>query len=228
MATVQTQARALGDPTRYGVFRYLADAVRPVGVAELTEHFGLHHNAIRQHLGRLVDAGLVHESTARGGGRGRPRLEYRVAPGAGSRWGAAGPYERLSVLLAEAVRTGATPVEIGRHAVAREMPPIAAGSDPVEVVADAMARNGFEPDVHRLGDRVDMVLRACPFETAALADPDVICAVHLGMAEGVAELAGGGVSIDELVPHDPRRHACRLRLRVESPHATVAHEGETA
>ena len=30
-----------------------------------------------------------------------------------------------------------------------------------------------------------------------------MCSLHLGIAEGVAELAGGRVVVDELVPHDP-------------------------
>jgi len=62
-ASLQEQAR-LGDPTRHRIFRYVADAGRPVGVAELTARFELNHNAIRQHLAKLVDAGLVTEATA--------------------------------------------------------------------------------------------------------------------------------------------------------------------
>jgi hypothetical protein len=42
-----------------------------------------------------------------------------------------------------------------------------------------------------------------------------VCSIHLGLAEGVAELAGGRIVIDELVPHDPRRANCRLRLHLE-------------
>ncbi len=214
-ATLQSQARALGDPTRHGVFSYLVDADRPVDVAELTDHFGLNHNAIRQHLARLVDAGLVEGATAPSTGRGRPRRVYRVSPHADSRWGATGPYERLTVLLAEALRTGATPEEVGRRAVVESEPAPPAGADPVDVVTAAMARHGFDPEVRRRGDSVEMALRACPFESAAVADPEVVCAVHLGMAEGIAELAHGRVVVDALVPHDPRRHPCRLRLHLE-------------
>ena len=58
-AVIQREARALGDPTRYRLFRYIADAPRPVGVAELTGYAGLNHNAVRQHLAVLKDAGLV-------------------------------------------------------------------------------------------------------------------------------------------------------------------------
>ena len=41
MTTLQQQARALGDPTRYAIFRYIAEADAPVGVAELTDHLGV-------------------------------------------------------------------------------------------------------------------------------------------------------------------------------------------
>src|SRR6187551_1251880 len=97
-ATLQEQARALGDPTRHEIFRYIADAGRPVDVAELTEHLGLNHNAIRQHLAKLVDAELVTEGQAPSTGRGRPRLHYVLHAAAESRWGVTGPYERLSLL----------------------------------------------------------------------------------------------------------------------------------
>ena len=63
-ATLQEQARALGDPTRYAIFRRVADAGRPIGIAELNEHFALNHNAIRQHLTGMVAAGLVGSEIA--------------------------------------------------------------------------------------------------------------------------------------------------------------------
>ena len=116
MSSLQVQARALGDPTRHEIFRYLVDAGTDVDVAELTDHVRLNHNAVRQHLAKLVDADLVEEARARPSGRGRPRLLYRVAPTAESRWGVAGPYERLAVLLTEVVRTGDAPEAVGARA----------------------------------------------------------------------------------------------------------------
>jgi predicted ArsR family transcriptional regulator len=216
MTTLQEQTKALGDPTRHGIFRYVADAGGPVDVAELTEHFGLNHNAIRQHLAKLVHADLVTEEHAPSTGRGRPRLNYRVHPRAESRWGVTGPYERLSVLLSEVLRTGDTPEEVGRRAAHRGGRAAPRGdTDPVAPVVDAMDREGFDPVIRARGDRVEVVLQTCPFATTALADPDTVCSIHLGLAEGIAELAGGRVVIDELVPHDPRRANCRLRLHVE-------------
>ncbi|MAT04022.1 MAG: hypothetical protein CL424_03140, partial [Acidimicrobiaceae bacterium] len=207
-------ARALGDPTRHELFRYVADADRPVGVAELTDHLGLHHNAIRQHLAKLVEAGLLSESTAPPVGRGRPRLVYSLSPSTESRWGVTGPYERLSLLLAEIIRSGDTPVEVGRRAGRAGSDATARQQDPVQGLVDTMERHGFEPAATRRGDRVDIVLQSCPFESTALADPDTVCGLHLGLAYGAAD-ALGGLVIDELVPRDPRRGGCRLRCHVE-------------
>jgi len=214
MNALQLQARALGDPTRHEVFRYIADAERPVDVAELTEHLGLHHNAIRQHLAKLAEAGLVSEGTAPRVGRGRPRLVYTVDPSAESRWGVTGPYERLTLMLSEIIRTGDAPVEVGRRAGRRARTGTPEAADPVAGLVDAMDRQGFEPTAKRRGNQIDIVLGACPFETTALADPDTVCGLHLGIALGVAESLDG-VVIDELVPRDPRRGSCRLRCHVE-------------
>ena len=215
MSTLQLQARALGDPTRHDIFRHLVDVGNPVDVAELTTHFGLNHNAIRQHLHKLVDAELVQEQTGPVGGRGRPKLYYSVSPGAESRWGATGPYERLSLLLAEIARTGDSPVEVGRRAGRRRRLGAGNVSDPVGDLVEQMARQGFEPTVINRGEAAEVTLRTCPFATTALAEPDIVCGLHLGMAYGIAE-AVGGLVIDELIPKDPRRAHCRLRCHLES------------
>ena len=213
MSALQSQARALGDPTRHELFRYIVDAGRPVDVVELTDHLGLHHNAIRQHLAKLVDAGLVVEARAPRVGRGRPRLVYTVDPAAESRWGVTGPYERLSLLLSEIIRTGDSPVEVGRRAGRQVPAAVRDTTDPVVGLVDAMERHGFEPTAKRRGNQVEIVLGACPFATTALADPETVCGLHLGLAHGAAEQLGG-IVIDELRPRDPRRGACRLRCHV--------------
>lgn len=213
MTTLQEQAKVLGDPTRHEIFRYIADASRPVDIAELTAHLGLNHNAIRQHLSKLLHADLVVESRAPARGRGRPRFVYRVHPATESRWGVMGPFERLSLLLTEMIRTGDTAVEVGRRSV--QGGEVATSEDPVAVVVEAMQRHGFDPTVRTRGDRIEVTLDTCPFATAALVDPDTVCSIHLGIAQGVADVTGGRVVVDELVPHDPRRARCRLLLHLE-------------
>lgn len=215
MRTQQLQARALGDPTRHAIFRYLADEGGRVNVAELTGHIGLHHNAIRQHLAQLVAANLVVESTAAPTGRGRPRLVFEVAPSVDSRWGVTGPYEQLSLLLSEIIRTGDTPVDVGRRAGSATVHAPAVGPDPAEAMGDRMARYGFAPEREGSGDDVDLVLHVCPYETTAAADPDTVCGVHLGLAYGIADSIGG-IIVDDLVRRDPRQAHCVLRFHVEA------------
>lgn len=205
---LQQQARALGDPTREQIFRYVADSDDGADVAEITAHFGLNHNAIRQHLTKLVDAGLVTVATEKSGKRGRPKLTYRLDPTAESRWGVIGPYERLSVLLTEIIRSGNEPVDVGRRAGG----PLTDAPDEVTVddLADHMARQGFEPTIRNRRNGVEIVLQACPFETAALTDPDTICGLHLGLAHGLTD--GTSYEVDDLVRRDPRRANCLLKL----------------
>lgn len=207
---LQIQARALGDPTRHRIFRFVADADDPVGVADLTAHLGLNHNAIRQHLAKLVDAGLLLETPAPPKGRGRPKLLYRVDPSSDSRWGVTGPYERLAMLLAEIVRTGDEPEVVGHRAGQRlRLGNTTASADPAGDLAEEMARQGFAPETHRTSEGFSLVLGNCPFVSAAMADQSTVCRLHLGLARGVAE-AIGGVEVDGLEPRDPRRANCRL------------------
>lgn len=216
---LQAQARALGDPTRHRIFRFIVDAGRGVDVAELTAHVGLNHNAVRQHLNKLVGAGLLAEQTERGSGRGRPRLIYTVHPSTDSRWGVAGPYERLSLLLTEIIRTGDSAVEVGRRAGRRARLGAAHAKEPLVQMVEQMARYGFEPEPHPTPGGLDMTLRACPYTSTALADPDTVCQLHLGLAYGVAEVLGD-VTVDELVPRDPRQGRCILRCHVDAPAAS--------
>jgi predicted ArsR family transcriptional regulator len=216
MTSLQEQARALGDPTRHRIFRQVADATEPVGIAELVATHGINHNAVRQHLAKLVAAELLVESTAAPSGPGRPRLVYRLAPTADSRWGVTGPYQRLSRLLAEVIRTGDTPEAVGRaEGRSRAVP----GGDPHEVAAqlgEVMARDGFDPEVRVAPDRIDVVLRHCPFADTAVADPATVCALHRGIARGLTEEIDQVESV-HLVARDPHQADCCLSFHLAAP-----------
>jgi predicted ArsR family transcriptional regulator len=207
---LQEQAKALGDPTRHAIFRHISQAGRAVGIAELNDQFPFNHNAIRQHLAKLVAAGLVVETKAPTTGRGRPRLVYEINPAVEGQWGTTGPYERLSRLLVEVIRTGLDPEEVGRRAADVFRVPSPSG-DMVADVTAAMARQGFEPEVRPQRGGAEIVLHNCPFATTAVADRDTVCALHLGIAEGLTDATA---TVTELVAHDPRKAGCRLRIRL--------------
>lgn len=211
-AEVQVEARALGDPTRHSIFRYIVDAGRPVGVAELTEFVQLNHNAVRQHLAVLKDAGLVVEEVESRERPGRPRLLYKLHPEAAGSWGTSGAYAWLAGILSDAVRRGLDSREAGRQEGHRRANEVGGGSDPADCLEEEMIKRGFRPVRSERGRRIDFVLERCPFEEVASGDPDTICQLHLGLAEGITEELGG-LEVERLTAKSPRRGGCRLALR---------------
>ena len=212
--SLQQEARALGDPTRHRIFRYIADAKHPVGVAELTEFVQLNHNAVRQHLAVLKEAKLVAEEIEERARPGRPRLLYRLHPEVSDRWGVTGAYSWLASLLANAIRRRQGPRQVGRQEGHRCGAELAASGDGVDLLEAEMTRRGFRPARVEKGARVEFVLGRCPFADVAGSDPGTVCQLHLGLAEGLAE-GLGGLEVERLVAKDPRRAGCRLVVRRE-------------
>jgi predicted ArsR family transcriptional regulator len=112
----------------------------------------------------------------------------------------------------EVIRTGQSPEEVGRRA-ADELRRAAPSGDLLADITAAMARQGFEPEVQATGRGADVVLHTCPFESSALTDRSTVCAIHLGLAEGL--LAGTEGTVEELVAKDPRRAGCVLRISLD-------------
>jgi predicted ArsR family transcriptional regulator/TusA-related sulfurtransferase len=68
--------RALGVPTRAGIYRRLRTEGSPVTAREVAEMFGLHTNVARNHLDVLTDAGLLVTGQRRQPAGGRPAKVY--------------------------------------------------------------------------------------------------------------------------------------------------------
>jgi len=206
----ELRARALAEPARRRVWTAVRDAAGPVGIAELASTLGVHPNTVRLHLARLVDAGLVAEDVETDRHPGRPGYRYR--PTGTDPLTEAAAYRRLAGLLAQAVRAGIGARAAGRAAAATDASHFA-GADPVAALAGTLATQGFVPEVEAFdGNRVDIVLHACPFADAAAEDPATICQLHLGLAEGAAQ-AIGGLHVEGLRIADPHQAGCRVQLR---------------
>jgi predicted ArsR family transcriptional regulator len=216
----QHQARALGDPTRYQIFRYIVDAERPVNVGELTDFIQLNHNAVRQHLAVLKDAELVIDELEDRDRPGRPRLLYRLHPEAAGSWGTGGPYAWLARLLSNAVRRHLDPRQVGRLEGHRRAAALVGSGDAADLVEAEMVQRGFRPVRTERGRRVDFVLERCPFAEVAHDEPDTVCQLHLGLAEGLFE-GLGGLTVDRLVAKDARRAGCRLIARRDPPTSSI-------
>ncbi len=219
VAPTEVVARALGEPARFRLFRALVDHDGPMDVAGLATELDAHPNALRRHLHRLVEAGLVTESTVAGEGRGRPRHLFTPVRGAADPWLGTRRYEELARLLGEAVRTGATPREVGHRAGLRATVEGNEVGDPTAHVVDALGHWGFAPHAARHDDQLTVTLLACPYGEAVEAEAAVICALHLGLAEGLAE-ASGGLTVERLEVRPPSERVCRLHMRIENDEPT--------
>jgi predicted ArsR family transcriptional regulator len=194
------RAQALADPSRARIHRLIAAAERPLTIAELALATGLHRTAVGTHLTRLVDAGLAERSVTAPDGRGRPGAVFRAVQ--------ADPYRVLASWLAEGVRTGATPRELGQVVGMRMA--VATG-DPVEALTREASRLGFSPELRarRARGSFDLVLHTCPFADLASIDPDTVCELHLGLAEGLTANADD-LDVQSLHRAEPHRGGCRL------------------
>ena len=70
------------------------------------------------------------------------------------------------------------------------------------------------------------MLGRCPFADVAATEPDTVCQLHLGLAEGLAE-GLGGLEVERLMVKDAHRAGCRLIMR-RSPAATAPHDRTVA
>ncbi|MBM3675922.1 MAG: helix-turn-helix transcriptional regulator, partial [Actinobacteria bacterium] len=92
--------KALGDETRFELYRRLAASPRPLAVSALAEACGLHPNTVRVHLDRMREAGLVEVETVHRGTVGRPGHRYFVASGSPALASEPGAHVMLAGLLA--------------------------------------------------------------------------------------------------------------------------------
>jgi predicted ArsR family transcriptional regulator len=190
--------KALGDNTRYAIYLEVARSESARTTSEIADALDLHANTVRPHLERMRDAGLLAVETSAQGQVGRPQHRWSLAPDAPSLGLEPSAFRLLARLVAGvAVRAGIAEdaiVEVGReHGAA-----LAAGtrrgsfSACVTAVEARMAELGFDPALAEDGGVVTVAFTRCPFRELAEAFPDVVCPLHRGLVEGVAEVAGGG------------------------------------
>ncbi len=251
---IRLQAKALCDRTRYNIYNAICSSTEPLTVAELTAEFRLNHNAIRQHLAVLVNAGLIKEELElKRANPGRPRLFYSATERENLAFRrndiSHNRYNHIALLLAKAINSNMKPRELGRIAATDTFfAPITtestysnssessgdakpgvrskkdqtakstskqSASDYIEAIDGiirAMAREGFNARIAKQGSQVELVIDNCPFSDIADAAPQVMCDLHLGMAEGIAAVAGN-IRIVDLKNRRTHNDGCRLVLQ---------------
>lgn len=214
-------ARVLSAASRVELLHVLQDE-GPSTTAALAARTGLHENTVREHLARLVDARYVVRETERRTTRGRPRTVYRATagddartdPGAARHLGESVARARLTSLLLGGYGTAVQDVPEAARRAGRAMlddlpDPRTVPGDQVLALESHLDQLGFDPVLSADGSTFD--LWRCPFLDLARERPEVVCSVHLGLAQRVLEQVGGPVRAERLVPFVGPRH-CELHL----------------
>lgn len=211
---------ALAVASRVRLLDALRASERPLDARELAAACGLHVSTVRFHLEVLSKAGLVCSHSESPGTRGRPRLLY----GPASVGDTGGPkqtgYQVLATVLA--AHWAKTPAQRAQRAeragwaMAREQglrprsSPKLTAEESVAQISALFAELGFEPELAREGQDLQIRLHACPFRAVAQEHPEVVCSMHLGLLRGALAELGAPAT------------ARSLRPFVE-PHLCVAH-----
>lgn len=207
-------AGVLAQPTRRRIAELLAQRDAGLGVAEIAVRVDLHPNAVRQHLQKLADAGVVCTERDPPRGRGRPRLRYRLVDMRAPR--IAAHQELVRLLIAYIVRSGAATEDV--EAFGRLQGGFFATGAGAAGIIESFAGLGFAPrEAGSAGDarrgRLRLRLGHCPFMDAVAAPGgEMICRMHRGIVEGIAAGASPGSRLAEFAPADPARAGCGVTV----------------
>jgi predicted ArsR family transcriptional regulator len=220
--------------SRLRVLTLLQDAGHPLGVADVANAAGLHANTARFHLDGLVDSGLVDRTTESREHPGRPRALYAARPG--SARGGQRSYRLLAEILTDYLASRAAKpakealaagLRWGRHLAEESRTtrprrrPLDAAAATRELVA-ALDDVGFQPEPRTLRHERQILLRHCPFREAAIEHEEVVCAVHLGLMQGMLAELDAPIVAERLDPFvEPS--LCVAHLRLKDDVGPIAH-----
>jgi predicted ArsR family transcriptional regulator len=202
--------------SRAALLETLRAQAEPTTLGGLALSSGLHANTVRDHLDALAEQGLARRFAAEPSGRGRPAWLYEATdadPDGSSE------YAGLASALARTIhRRSTTPVEdaleagrdwglalVRERRGVRQRSAVAARRKVVELFEDM----GFAPETDARATSTR--LTRCPLLEAAHQYPDIVCGVHLGLAQSALEEYGADPDGAELLPF-AEPGACRLHL----------------
>ncbi|WP_010540214.1 helix-turn-helix transcriptional regulator [Dietzia alimentaria] len=203
------------------VLAAIRTAPTPPTVREISDSLGLHPNSVRLHAAALKDAGMIVQENRAGGGRGRPQVTYRTT--SSGAWTGRRDYQLLaSLLLSELGRAGSEATGEARRVGRTWGRKIANGrqaQEPSERIVAVLDELGFEPTTDAANTAgLDpngsvLELRNCPFRELVDSRDNLVCALHAGMLDGLADAdrAGGQTTVELFAFTSPQ--ACTVRMR---------------
>lgn len=201
--------QVLADERRRAVYLFVSKSTGPVTVNEIAEAFGIHRNAAKHHLDRLLEAGLLHAEFRRvngrkGPGAGRPSKLYSSTDTEVSFSLPERHYDLLAHLLLQSLTQGddlgSVGARFGRQLAEAKLTEDAS-SDPVDAIRDLLDGLGFNTNVASDADgHMWITTENCPFGwVAAEASGGEICRLDRAIIAGVLE--GFGCATSSVVGH---------------------------
>ncbi|KGM13813.1 helix-turn-helix transcriptional regulator [Cellulomonas bogoriensis] len=214
MGSSATTHRALASESRVRILHLLQEQTAPVGVDAIAGHVDLHVNTVREHLDRLVECGYVRTSVEVRNRRGRPRILYSAADDSPEEVARQAVRDKVTRLLAEgygrvveqpglaaqahgkAWGTTACPgLPDGRRA---PLGGEGAAAGQLQALHRHLDELGFDPTVDV--ERLQVHLHRCPVLDLAQVRADVVCNVHLGLAQGLLAQHPGPLRAERIDP----------------------------
>lgn len=190
-------AQVLADERRREVYLFVSRSSSPVTVNEVAERFGIHRNAAKHHLDRLLESGLLRAefkrvNGRRGPGAGRPSKLYSSTDAEISFSVPERHYDLLAHLLLTALTQGDDLEKVGArfgrqlaHARRTERPTDDA-VDGIQAILDGL---GFRPNVDcDESGHLWITTESCPFGWVAAEAPEgQVCRLDRAIVGGVLE-----------------------------------------
>jgi predicted ArsR family transcriptional regulator len=234
-------SKALGEETRFAIFRAIAAAESPLTVRDLVEKFGMHHSAIRIHLTRLEEADLIVSRTLRHPGVvGRPRLVYLPNPTVTTFTLPPRNYELLARVAIEYAAAGvngvSAPEDFGTtwgQAYVRDSRigyPLPLADALPALVVELRALGGSPELLDLDGDGYALIEHNCLFGDVSKSHQPVVCLLHQGLARGMLqELASEAFQWTSRSTLAAGADHCHIDIQPTSPFAPAAHpDGEAS
>jgi predicted ArsR family transcriptional regulator len=226
LSLLGTLGGALGDATRFSIYKHVVMSPEPISAGEAARQFGLHRTVARSHLEKLTEAGLVKVGTRRNPRGGRPakvysasdeRIEIQLPPRR---------YETLSSMLIRLAsklngRSAELAAEVGYQfgceaaAGLRGGQHLPGGQLNLESIIAFLGERGCKPKVIVGTDGTLAVeVQNCLYLELARDNPEVVCGLSTGMLCGLLDADPAGhrqtssiVAGDDTCVHEWRRMA---------------------
>jgi predicted ArsR family transcriptional regulator len=202
-------AQVLADVRRREVYLFVSKASGPVTVNEVAERFGIHRNAAKHHLDRLLQSGLLRAefrrvNGRRGPGAGRPSKLYSSTDAEISFSVPERHYDLLAHLLLTALTQGDDLEKVGARfgrQLARARLAECPSDDAAEGTQAILEGLGFRPSVEcDEAGHLWITTESCPFGWVAAEAPEgEICRLDRAIVGGVLE--GYGMPTSAVVGH---------------------------